>query len=59
VKNIILTDKGRKIIAESLQMRQAWLDDLATELSSGEKEQIIAALRILIAKANQIDQPAP
>lgn len=59
VKNIVLSDKGRKILVESLHMRQAWLEDLAAALSTGEKEQIIAALKILIDKANQIEQPAP
>jgi DNA-binding MarR family transcriptional regulator len=55
MKNIILTDKGRKILEDILHVRQAWLEDLSTALSAGEKEQIIAALKILIAKADQID----
>ena len=55
VKNIILTDKGRKILEDILHVRQVWLEDLSTALSAGEKEQIIAALKILIAKADQID----
>jgi len=58
VKKIVLTDKGRKILQESLHMRQTWLEDLAAALSPGEKEQIVAALQILIEKANQIEQPA-
>jgi DNA-binding MarR family transcriptional regulator len=58
VKNIVLTDKGRKILKESLHMRQAWLEDLAAALSPAEKQQIIAALQILIGKADPIDQPA-
>jgi len=58
VKKIVLTDKGRKVLAESLHMRQAWLEDLAGALSPAEKDQIIAALKILIDKANQIEQPA-
>jgi DNA-binding MarR family transcriptional regulator len=59
VKKIVLTDKGRKTVTESLNMRQAWLEELAGSLSPAEKEQIITAIKILIAKASQIDQPSP
>jgi DNA-binding MarR family transcriptional regulator len=55
VKQIVLTDKGRQTLQESLQARQGWLDDLANTLSAGEKEQIMAALNILIDKASQLD----
>jgi len=59
VKKIILTEKGGRILEELLNVRQAWLEELATALSPGEKEQIIAALKILIAKADQIDPRSP
>jgi DNA-binding MarR family transcriptional regulator len=58
VKNIVLTDKGRGILEELLHVRQALLEDLAAALSPNEKEQIIAALKILIEKANHIEKPA-
>lgn len=58
VKLLILTDKGRQIIQESLHARQSWLDDLAGALSPGEKEQIITSLNILIDKASQLEQPS-
>ncbi len=54
-KQIILTDKGRRILHESLNARQGWLNDLAVTLSDSEKVQIIAALNILIIKANQLE----
>jgi DNA-binding MarR family transcriptional regulator len=54
-KQIVLTDKGRHTLQESLQARQSWLDDLANTLSTSEKEQITAALNIMIAKANQLE----
>ncbi|MBU1879001.1 MAG: MarR family transcriptional regulator [Chloroflexi bacterium] len=57
VKQIVLTDKGRRILQESLQARQSWLDDLTGTLSASEKEQIMAALNILIDRANQLEQP--
>ncbi len=58
VKKIVLTVKGRKILQEIVHMRQAWMEQLAGSLSTDEKEQIIAAMKILIEKANQIDRPA-
>jgi DNA-binding MarR family transcriptional regulator len=56
VKRIVLTDKGLQIFQESIRARQGWLVDLAEILSADEKEQITAALNILIDKANQFGQ---
>jgi MarR family transcriptional regulator, organic hydroperoxide resistance regulator len=59
VKQLVLTDKGRQVLQDSLHARQGWLDDLGKDLSPAEKEQVIAALQILIEKANQQEhQPA-
>jgi DNA-binding MarR family transcriptional regulator len=58
VKQLVLTEKGCKILEESVQARQGWLKDLVSILSPGEKEQIDGALKILIIKTNQLDQPA-
>jgi DNA-binding MarR family transcriptional regulator len=57
VKQIILTDKGLQVLQESIRARQGWLDDLAKTLSDSEKEAIIAALSILIDRANHLRQP--
>ena len=53
VRQIALTDRGRQILQESLAARQGWLENLAHTLSDSEREQITAALNILIEKANQ------
>jgi DNA-binding MarR family transcriptional regulator len=58
VRQIALTDKGRQVIQESLAARQSWLENLAHILTDIEKEQITAALNILIEKANQLEQPS-
>jgi DNA-binding MarR family transcriptional regulator len=50
VKQLVLTDKGIQTIQESIHARQGWLDDLKGTLSTSEKDQIIAALNILIDK---------
>ena len=56
VKQFVLTDKGRRIIQESVEARQGWLEDFVSVLSEREKEQIAAAVKIMIAKTNQLDQ---
>ncbi len=56
VKQLVLTEKGRKILDETIQSRQAWLHDLSNRLSPAEQEQVIAALHVLIEKVEQLDQ---
>jgi MarR family transcriptional regulator for hemolysin len=57
VKQIILTDKGLRVLQQSIRAHQGWLVDLADTLSNSEKEAIIPALNILIDKANHLRQP--
>lgn len=54
-KQIILTEKGRRILQEGIQARQGWLDDLANIMTPKEQDQVVAALKIMIEKANQLD----
>jgi DNA-binding MarR family transcriptional regulator len=56
VKQVVLTDHGRQIVRDSIAARQGWLDNLTQSLNDSEKEQIDAALNILIEKAIQIEQ---
>ncbi len=55
-KRLILTNKGCRIVEDSLQARQGWLEGLVSTLSVEEKEQIGGAVEILIDKANQLDR---
>ena len=57
VKQIVLTDKGQRVLQESISARQSWLHDLVRSLSDPEKAAITAALHILIDAANQLGQP--
>jgi DNA-binding MarR family transcriptional regulator len=50
VKQIVLTEKGERVLKEGFRARQSWLDDLTATLSDTEKETITVALEILIAK---------
>ena len=58
VKQLVLTERGRQILHESLHARQSWLGDLANTLSAAEKEQVKASLKILIDKANRLNLPS-
>jgi DNA-binding MarR family transcriptional regulator len=55
VKQLVLTEKGSRVIQESIQARQGWLGDLPRMFSPNEKEQVVAALKILINKAKQLE----
>jgi DNA-binding MarR family transcriptional regulator len=57
VKQIVLTDKGRQILHETAAARQGWLEELARTLSESEREQVGAALNIMIERANQLEKP--
>ena len=57
VKQIVLTDKGQRVLDEGIRARQRWLDDLAESLSASEKESIMMGLNILIDKLKNLKQP--
>ena len=57
VKQIVVTDKGRQVLEDSIRARQSWLSDLAETLSDREKQEINAALNVLIDKAGHLGQP--
>jgi DNA-binding MarR family transcriptional regulator len=54
VRRITLTEQGRRAVRETIRAHQGWFDDLAADLSAAEKEQIIAALQILIDRAQHL-----
>ena len=55
-KQIRLTDDGQKILQDSLNARQNWLEELTNSLSPSEKEQVVAALNILNEKATHLQE---
>ncbi|MBN1440849.1 MAG: winged helix DNA-binding protein [Anaerolineales bacterium] len=56
VKQIALTDKGRRILAEGIQARQDWLRRLVQRLSPQEQVQAAAALKLLLANAASLER---
>jgi DNA-binding MarR family transcriptional regulator len=54
-KQIVMTEKGLRVLQESVRARQGWTEALAATLTAQEKEQVRAALNILIIKTNQLE----
>ncbi|MGB9640154.1 MAG: MarR family winged helix-turn-helix transcriptional regulator [Anaerolineales bacterium] len=55
-KRIILTDSGNRLLQESIQARQGWLNQLAACFSPVEQEQINQALQLLIEKSKLLGE---
>ena len=56
-KQVVLTEKGQRLLEESVRARQEWLGDLSDTLSDSEKETTQAALHILIDRVKNLAQP--
>lgn len=54
-KQLVLTEKGVHVVQEGVHARQGWLKDLGDGLSDSEKEQVAAALQILIDKTKLLE----
>ncbi len=62
VKRLVLTEKGHELLHHGILARQEWMQDLANTLTTAEREQVIAAMRLLIVKAHELQlqrQPTP
>lgn len=54
MKRITITDSGINILEEAVKARLNWLNDLEEKFSDEEKDQIAAALRLMISKTQEI-----
>lgn len=54
VKQIVLTEKGDRVLKEGVRARQRWLAELTGAVSDGEKDSIRLALDILIDKVKSL-----
>jgi DNA-binding MarR family transcriptional regulator len=59
VRNVLLTEKGRQLVDESIQIRHGWLDELAQWLTPGQQADIITALDLLTQAAQQLGDMEP
>ena len=59
-KRLVMTEKGQELLHRGIESRQEWMKDLANTLTPAEREQVIAALQLLTAKARLFQsQPPP
>ncbi len=56
VKKLVVTEKGRRVMRESFEARQGWLVELVSSLSPAEKQQVAAAVDILVDRTRQLDR---
>lgn len=56
MKKITLTEKGCRISGQIVRARMGWLEKLEDSLSDGERDQVISALQLMIAKARGIER---
>jgi DNA-binding MarR family transcriptional regulator len=54
MKRLTITDAGINILEEAVNARVNWLKDLGEKLTEEEKEQLSAAMRLMIAKTQEI-----
>jgi DNA-binding MarR family transcriptional regulator len=55
-KQLVLTEKGRKILQDGIQARQGWMHHLVDQLTPQEQQQITAALKLLVEKTSQLEK---
>ena len=55
-KSLVLTDKGRALIGESIEARRRWMQDLTTSLTPDQQATIASALTVLIQAAQRLDE---
>jgi len=55
LKMIVLTEKGRKLVKESLEARESWLDEMVKQMTPEEQQKVTEGLQILVEKARQFE----
>jgi DNA-binding MarR family transcriptional regulator len=58
-KQIVITEKGRRLLQESIRARQDWLAQLAGSFSSQEQERVAAALKMIIERIQELNPERP
>jgi len=55
VRLVSLTEQGRALVEESIAARQAWVEQLISDLSAQERDQGLSALRTLTVRASKVE----
>ena len=55
-KLLNLTDKGRELIQHGIEERRRWVEQLEGKLTTEERENVIAALNLMIRAARELEE---
>jgi DNA-binding MarR family transcriptional regulator len=55
-KQLVLTDRGRKLLLDGVHARQGWMQHLVHHLTPQEQTQITSALKILVETSNRLEK---
>jgi len=59
VRQITVSDRGRRLIEDGIAARRRWMEELTTALSPREQELIINALTLLTRAARHLEPASP
>jgi DNA-binding MarR family transcriptional regulator len=59
VKQITLSDRGKEMVKESVQIRMSWFKDLVRFISPEEQASVTASLQTLIRAAHELEAQTP
>ncbi len=59
VKHVELTEKGRQLIQQTMDVRRRWMENLTSRLTPDQQKDIITALTLLTEAARHLEQPEP
>ncbi len=57
VKLVELTEKGRELIQQSMDLRRRWMEQLTARLTPEQQEAVVSALILLTEAARNLEQP--
>lgn len=49
VRNVVLSEQGKRFVRQSIEARRSWVNEVPIELSSDQLNQISSALQLLIS----------
>lgn len=56
-KQLTITEKGREFVADGIEQRYLWIDELSEMFDAGERDVLLKALAILSQKTAAIQKP--
>jgi DNA-binding MarR family transcriptional regulator len=59
VKHVELTEKGRQLIQQTMDVRRRWMEELTTHLTSEQQDAIVTALSLLTEAARHLEKLEP